>query len=117
MEFNLPSPDEQDSLPPTEVRFLDVHVEPWPDGKRVRVHVSLTPFQERPNLLITITTPTGEEVCSANIIESMEDRFVFTLHLRGEPVDEYTLDTQILYAEHGVVDRRGLTFVVPAPSA
>lgn len=117
MEFNLPTPEDQDALPPAEVRFLDVHVEPWPDGKRVRVHVSLTPFQARPNLLIAITTPTGEEVCSASIIESMEDRFVFTLHLRGEPVDEYTLNAQILYDEIGTVDQRSLTFAAPVPNA
>ena len=79
--------DDQEPLPAADVRFVDLHVEPWPDGRRVRVHVTLTPFQERPNLLITVFAPSGEEVCSANIIESMEDRFVFTLHLRGEPVD------------------------------
>lgn len=109
--------DDQEPLPPADVRFLDLHVEPWPDGRRVRVHVTLTPFQERPNLLITVLTPSGEEVCSANIIESMEDRFVFTLHLRGEPVDLYTLDAQIQYADFGQVDSRSLTFEAPSPSA
>jgi hypothetical protein len=109
-------PQDEDALPPAEVRFIDVHVEPWPDGRRVRVHVQLTPFQQRPNVQVLITDPAGEEVCSANIIETMDNRFVFTLHLRGEPAESYNLEMQLLYDELGIVDQRRLTFSPPATS-
>ncbi|HEX7973527.1 MAG TPA: hypothetical protein VF498_03890 [Anaerolineales bacterium] len=38
----------EDALPPDQVRFIDLHVELWPDGRRVRVHAEITPFQQRP---------------------------------------------------------------------
>ena len=30
-------------LPPEEVRIRELTAEPWPDGRRVRVYVELTP--------------------------------------------------------------------------
>jgi hypothetical protein len=113
MEFPT-HPDDEEPLPPPDVRFLDVHVEPWPDGRRVRVHVQLTPFQTRPNLQAVVKDPAGDEVCSANIIETMDDRFVFTLHLRGEPAESYNLEMTLFYDELGNIDRRDLSFIIPA---
>ncbi|NMB89862.1 MAG: hypothetical protein GYA17_16010 [Chloroflexi bacterium] len=107
------------ALPPQEVRFLDVHVEPWPDGRRVRVHVSLTPFQENPSLQASIVDPAGNSLASAHVIETAEDRFVFTMHLRGPDISGetvYTLHTQLYYSEGGIVDQNQVEFRTGQPS-
>ncbi len=46
-------------LPPAEVRFTELRIEPWPDGRRLRVHVSLTPFQNKPDLEAMILDEAG----------------------------------------------------------
>ena len=39
-----------------EVRIIELRAEPWPeDGRRVRIHLEVTPFLERPNLEVPIT--------------------------------------------------------------
>jgi hypothetical protein len=104
-----------DARPPQEVRFTELRVEPWPDGRRVRVHVSLTPFQKNPNLEAVISDPAGNEVAHANIIETAEVRFVFTMHIRGEDVGGfYTLSANLNYGEIGHVDSRSFTFEIHA---
>ncbi len=101
-------------LPPAEIRFTDVHVEPWPDGARIRVHTSLTPFQERPNLLFIITDENGDEVTSSSVIETPMARFVITMHLVGrQPGGQYTLTALLSYPEIDSVDRREIRFGVP----
>jgi hypothetical protein len=74
-------------LPPEEVRIRELTVEPWPDGRRVRVNLELTPFQNRPNGEINIKNIEGEEVSSVSFIETIDPKMQFTMHLR-------TLDTQ-----------------------
>lgn len=108
--FNPFQPDE-DALPPEEVRFLDVHVEPWPDGRRVRVHIRLTPFQQPPNLEMAIIDPQGREVSHVSIIENIDFQFVLTMHLRdSEPQPEYRLEVELSYHELGIIDRNVSNF-------
>ena len=74
-------------LPPAEVRFLDVHIEPWSeDWRKVRVHLQITPFLERPNIEVIIKDPQEEEVASIYIVESIDDRMVFTMHIRSPEI-------------------------------
>jgi hypothetical protein len=103
----------EDGLPPTEVRILDLRGEAWPDSPRkVRVHLELTPFQERPNLEVSITAPDGSEATSITIIESIDMRMTFTLHLRGEEsAGPYQLHARVLYPEQGMVDESLVSFV------
>ena len=110
--LNLPA----DARQPGDVRITELSVEPWPDGKRVRVEVSLTPFSTRPDLNASVLDDQGSEVCSANIIQTMDDRMVFTLHLRGEsPAGRYTLHLDVTYEDLGRVDERSLQFeILPA---
>ncbi len=112
------NPDPE-ALPPQQVRFLDLHVEPWPDGRRVRVHVSLTPFQQNPNLEAVILASDGHEVARASIIENADDRFVFTMHIRADPAAGiYSLAATIEYDDIGKVDERTVSFETSeAPSA
>ena len=53
MEIHFHDPSEA-PLPPGETRISAVRAEPWPDGRRVSVEVEITPFQQRPNLHISI---------------------------------------------------------------
>jgi hypothetical protein len=88
-------------------------VEPWPDGRRIRVLVSLTPFLERPNLYASIQNAKGDEVSSAVIVETMDDQMVFTMHIRAEEVGGvYTLTLSITYPDHEEVDAAPSIYVI-----
>ena len=86
-------------LPPNEVRIIELRAETWPDNRRVRITLEVTPFQKRPNGEVTITNPLGDDVASVSIIESITPRMEFTMHLRGEtPSGEYHVSATIFYA-------------------
>ena len=110
--FNPLHPPE-DGLPPAEVRVTSLKVEPWPDGRRIRVLVSLTPFLERPNLNAAIQDAQGDEVSSAVIVETMDNQMVFTMHIRADDVrGNYTLTISVTYPEIEEVDRRSIEFTL-----
>ena len=97
--------------PPAEVRFTELRVEPWTDGKRVRVHVSLTPFQQNPNLDAVISDANGMEVAHSSIIEIADVRFVFTMHLRAPAgPGHFILEARLGYQDAGTVDTRTVSF-------
>jgi len=105
--FRKRSPND---LPPADVRFTEVRIEPWPDGRRVRVHMDMTPFQQNPNLEATITDRAGKEAAHTLIVETAEHRIVFTMHLRGEIGGPYHLTADLSYPEVGIVDSRSISF-------
>lgn len=78
------SPD-QIPLPPEEVQIIDFTVQVYPDGKRVKVVVTFTPFQENPSAEIEIRSPAGQILSSVDIIETMDTQTEITLHLPGTP--------------------------------
>lgn len=87
-------------LPPDEVRIRRFEVSPWPDGRRVRVYLELTPFQKRPSGEISIINAMADELASVSIIETMDPKMEFTLHLRGaELVGPYKVSAMIFYLE------------------
>ena len=87
-------------LPPNEVRLRDFRVEPYPDGKRVRVYLELTPFQKRPSGELIITDLLGRQVATANIIETIDPKMELTMHLRGpDPQREFTARVLIFYTD------------------
>ncbi len=100
------------ALPPPEVKILSLRAEPWPDnGRRVRISLDMTPFLERPNLDLVISDENGEEVSSVNIIESIEARMTFTMHIRSPEVQgTYKLSATIVYPDAGIVDQKEITF-------
>jgi hypothetical protein len=110
--FNYQPFSPEDAFPPAEVRFTEVHTEPWPDGRRVRVHVTITPFQQRPNLEVRILNAEEEEAAHISIIETMENKMVFTMHIRG-PIgpEAFRLEARLSYEDLGVVDERSLEFI------
>ena len=87
-------------LPPEEVHIRDVSVKPYPDGRRVRVHIELDPFQKRPSLELVIVDAQDEQIAQAQVIETMSRRLEMTMHLRqSQPGDGYTLHVQLYYEE------------------
>jgi hypothetical protein len=98
-------------LPPQEIRFRSVRLEPYPDGRRVRLSVDVTPFQQRPTLDITLEDPQGQEAATASVIEPMMNRLELTLHLRGDmEVGHYTAYLVLGYPEREPADRAKATF-------
>jgi hypothetical protein len=82
-----------------------VHVEPWPDGRRVRVHVNITPFEKRPNVDLSILNDRDEVISDAIIIETMIPKLVITMHLRNPEVDgKYHLKATLYYPDMDPVD-------------
>lgn len=99
MEF-IDIPGGPERLPPAEVRITELRAEPWPDGQRVRVHVALTPFEQRPSLELAIQTSQGEEAASVSLIEVLTVRFVLTMHLRqSDPTGQYSLSARLYYPD------------------
>lgn len=87
-------------LPPDEVRIKELRAEPWPDNRRVRVYLEVSPFQARPSGEIILLDSRGDEVSSISIIETIDPKMEFTLHIRGdETIGEYTLNAIIFYLE------------------
>ncbi len=69
-------------VPPEDVRVQRLNFTPDGDGRRVRVEIDLTPFLQRPSLDVVITDGQGDEVASTSIIEAVNPRMSFTMHLR-----------------------------------
>jgi hypothetical protein len=108
-----PRPAPDDALPPEEVRFTELRVEPWPDGRRVRVHLTLTPFQQNPNLDVILSDASGEEAGRVDIIETAEYRIVFTMHIRSAQASgPFSLKANISYPEIGVVATQTTSFEI-----
>jgi hypothetical protein len=113
MEFFLNDPNIE-RLPPEATRLLDLRADPYPDGRRLRVELELTPFLKRPEIELTLTDPSGQTCASATIIEPMGWKLDLTLHIRALSVVEgaYTLTVVLSYPDLGEVDRRTISFEI-----
>jgi hypothetical protein len=97
-EIEFVEPDEIPQ-PPELVKIESLIAKVYPDGRRVRVDVQLTPFLERPNMEFRVLNSAGDEVASLSIIESMDCQFEMTVHLRGpQPVGRHTLRAELFYS-------------------
>lgn len=98
------NPDEV-PVPRDQVAIEQVMFEPYPDGRRVRVHITLTPFLDRPNLDIGLLAPDGHAVTSLSIVEALEQHMDFTLHLRDrELLPQYVARVELYYEEGKIQD-------------
>lgn len=116
MEFFLPE-DNLDRMTPAETRIISLGAKPYSDGRRVRVDIEMTPFQQRPHLEITLTNAAGDEVASASVVEPMSWKIEFTLHIRGELRSPYTLTASLFYPEGPAAEAQVLSFEAPPPPA
>ncbi len=104
----------EDGLPPQEIRFVDLRAEPWPNQtQRVRIHIEMTPFLERPNIYVAILRLDEVEVSSIHIIETIESRMTFTMHIKGEQAKgAYQLHANLFYPDSGIIDEKKIMFEI-----
>ncbi|HNT53709.1 MAG TPA: hypothetical protein PKG95_03295 [Anaerolineaceae bacterium] len=110
-------PPDEDARPPAEVRLVDLAVQPYADGRRVRVLVELTSFQQPPNLEIQLSAADGEVVSLTHIIETAVAQLSFTMHIRSATaVGPFTAAVRLYYPDLDSVDERQVTFETPPAS-
>lgn len=110
-----------DNLAPRDEVILErVSTKPYPDGKRVRVEIDVTPFRERPNIEIEIAKPSSDHaaqsVAQASILATMNFRMAFTLHLRGieDTNGDYTVRVTLYYDDiQAPTDQKTLAMSIP----
>lgn len=122
MDFTLPQantdPGASDRATPEETKITQLSAQPYPDGYRLRVDMEITPFQKRPYIEVTLRDADDDEVASTNIVEPLSWKIEFTMHIRGELNNPYTLSARLYYPEGP--DNEPITFSFdvepPAPS-
>ena len=84
-------------LPPREVRITKVEARPAPDGRRVALLITLTPFLEYPNLEVVLYRPDGEEERSLTVVGTMERHLALTLHVKQPLPGEYHARVDLIH--------------------
>ena len=117
--FFFPDIDEinNDRLAPEETRILGLSVEPYPDAKRLRINLEMTPFLVRPHLDLVVLDPSGAESAVASIIEPMSWKQEFTVHLRTErQTGKYKVLMRLFYPPRDKEDPKLFRLDIPVES-
>ncbi len=116
MDIHFFDPDDA-PVPPDEVRIREMRARPHPDGRRVRVYLEITPFQRRPNAEINIFNQQDEVVAALSVIETIDPRMEFTMHLREpQPGGDYRLEATVLYSDLDLDDPPAEGEAAPVPT-
>lgn len=87
-------------VPPDEVKIRSLKAAPYEDHRRVAVEFEITPFEEKPNIEISVTNAEGRTVATFSVLEAIENRMSFTMHLREpNPIGAYTLKMLVYYTD------------------
>jgi hypothetical protein len=118
MDFFFPE-DNLNRMTPEETRITSLSAEPYPDGYRLRVDIEMTPFQKRPHLEVDLVNADGDEVASTSIVEPLNWKIEFTMHIRGELKNPYTLEARLFYPDGPGTEPKSFSFDVnpPPPAA
>ena len=111
MDFFLPEDHLQRAVP-EETRITSISAKPYPDGYRLHVNIEMTPFQQRPHLEVVLNDANNEEIASSSIIEPLGWKIEFTMHIRGELNNPYTLEARLFYPDGPVAEPQAFTFDV-----
>jgi hypothetical protein len=114
MDFFFPE-DNLKRMTPEETDITSLSAEPYPDGYRLRVNIQITPFQKRPHIDVRLTDVNGDEVGSTTIVEPMGWKLEFTMHIRGELKNPYTLEAKLYYPDGPSKDPHTFSFDVKPP--
>lgn len=114
MDFFLPE-DHLQRATPEETRITFLSAEPYPDGYRLRVNLEMTPFQQRPHLEVVLSDADHEEVASSTIVEPLSWKIEFTMHIRGELNNPYTVEAKLFYPEGPAAEPQTFSFDVKPP--
>ena len=111
MDIRMTGPEEIPQ-PPEKVEIRNLEVEPFPDGKRVKVRVDLTPFLERPMVEVRILGSVGEVLAEATVVECADPSFSLTLHMRSLPPggEARMLEVQVAYPDLSLSSTKWLRF-------
>lgn len=85
-------------VPPENMDIRELKAVPYSDGRRVAIEFEISPFQQKPNIEIGIFNQMGQQVASFSVVEAIENKMTFTIHLREpKPSGDYQLKMQIFY--------------------
>lgn len=102
-------------LPPEAMRILELKAEAVQDDgpTRLRVYIEVSAFQKRPYLEVALQDEQGHEVASVSIIEPMQRKNVFTMHIRGPQQDgKFSLWARLFYPDLPDSDSRSIEFTI-----
>jgi hypothetical protein len=116
MDFFFPE-DQLQRMTPEETRITSLTAQPYPDGYRLHVNIEMTPFQKRPHLEVVLNDSNGDEVASTSIVEPMGWKIEFTMHIRGELKNPYTLEARLFYPDGPTMEPQTFTFDVEPPES
>ena len=97
--------------PQDDIKILALDAEPYPDGRRVRVKLVLSPFLQGPNAEINLSNHDDELLASINIVNIFIPENEFTLHIpenKSLP-GSYTVNVEVFYIEEGEIEQDGET--------
>lgn len=114
MDFFFPE-DNLIRAVPEETRITTLSAEPYPDGRRLRVNLEITPFQKRPHIEVTLTDGGGEEIASTSIVEPLGWKLEFTMHIRGDLHNPYQLTARLYYPDGPSTEPPPFAFDVNPP--
>lgn len=103
-------------MTPEETRITSLTAQPYPDGYRLRVNIEMTPFQQRPHLEVVLSDANQEQVASSSIVEPLSWKLEFTMHIRGELHNPYTLEAQLFYPDGPADEPKTFQFDVKPPA-
>jgi len=98
MDFFFPE-DNLARAVPEETKILSITAETYPDGRRLRVNIEVTPFQKRPYIEIMLTDKDENDIASTSIEEPLSWKLEFTMHVRGEINNPYTLSAKLYFPD------------------
>jgi hypothetical protein len=114
MDFFFPE-DQLQRMTPEETRITSLTAQPYPDGYRLHVNIEMTPFQKRPHLEVLLSDSKGDEVASTTIVEPMGWKIEFTMHIRGELKNPYTVEARLFYPDGPTAEPHTFRFDVEPP--
>lgn len=116
MDFFFPE-DNLTRAVPEETKILSLSAETYPDGRRLRVNIEVTPYQKRPYIEVTLNDKDGHEIASTSIVEPLSWKLEFTMHVRGEINNPYTLHARLYYPDGPSQEPLTFSFDVTPPQS
>jgi hypothetical protein len=102
---------------PADTRLLNLRAEPHANGKRIKVSLDLTPFQQKPYLDLSLTDSSGAILATTSIVEPVNWNLELNLHIRNSNPSHSgicKLSVVVSYPDLGEVDHNDLTFEIPS---
>ena len=116
MDFFFPE-DNLTRAVPEETKILSLSAETYPDGRRLRVNIEVTPFQQLHYIAVVLNDKDNNEVASTSIVEPLSWKLEFTMHLRGELNNPYTLNAKLYFPDGPSQEPVTFSFDVTPPQA